>query len=106
MEGLLSITEEFYTLNNVSANHKKYVLVSSKHTNPSPVNFTLSTSSLNHHTHITISFTLYKDAFRFLGVWFDFLPNSFFVSKQLTNEYKTFSILLYYKPLSDKQLIY
>src|SRR6266542_2212530 len=106
MEGLLSITEEFYTLNNVSANHKKYVLVSSKHANPTPVNFTLSTSSLNHHTHITIPSTPHKEAFRFLGVWFDFLPNSSFVSKQLANEYKTFSTLLQYKPLSDKQLTY
>src|SRR6266542_2665995 len=106
MEGLLSITEEFYTLNNVSANHKKYVLMSSKHANPSPVNFTLSTSSLNHHTHITIPSTPHKEAFRFLGVWFDFLPNSSFVSKQLANEYKTFSTLLQYKPLSNKQLTY
>ena len=39
MEKLLSITEEFYYLNNTAANHSKYVLISNSLTNISPVQF-------------------------------------------------------------------
>ncbi|CAB4423752.1 unnamed protein product [Rhizophagus irregularis] len=50
MEHMLSITEEFYRLNNTSANHNKYVLATnaiSTTQDLSPVVFTLVPSSLN-----------------------------------------------------------
>src|SRR6266542_4051468 len=45
LETLLSITEEFYLLNNTATNHKKYMLVSTQHKVKEPVVFSISTNS-------------------------------------------------------------
>ncbi|GBC46016.2 hypothetical protein GLOIN_2v1790829 [Rhizophagus irregularis DAOM 181602=DAOM 197198] len=74
MEHMLSITEEFYCLNNTSANHNKYVLATNAVTvsrDLSPVTFNLRTSSLNITSNITVTFIPMSSFFCFLGVWFN-----------------------------------
>lgn len=72
MEYMLSITEEFYLLNNTSANHKKYVLltntVSRTSANLAPITFTLTLSNLNKVPSISIVPLPMGSSFRFLGV--------------------------------------
>ncbi|GBB91748.1 hypothetical protein RclHR1_01910032 [Rhizophagus clarus] len=73
LEHMLSITEEFYTLNNTSANHQKYVLISNSLllTTTStilPVEFHLSLSSLNDISSISVTPLSITSSFRFLGV--------------------------------------
>ncbi|GBB92573.1 hypothetical protein RclHR1_20250001 [Rhizophagus clarus] len=91
LEHMLSITEEFYALNNTSANHQKYVLISNSlllttTSTISPVEFCLSLSSL-------IAFLLYllppisiTFSFQFLGVWFNIKGSRDFVKKQIAGE--------------------
>lgn len=60
MEHMLSITKEFYSLNNTLANHKKYVLFTTNIARtPSldllPVQFNLCQSTLNSTSNITIT---------------------------------------------------
>ncbi|GBB88007.1 hypothetical protein RclHR1_14510004 [Rhizophagus clarus] len=76
LEHMLSITEEFYSLNNTSANHQKYVLISNSLplTTTStilPVEFHLSLSSLNDIPFISVTPLSITSFFRFLGVWFN-----------------------------------
>ncbi|CAB4436128.1 unnamed protein product [Rhizophagus irregularis] len=76
MESMLSITEEFYAINNTSANHNKYVLITNSlpltsASTPSPVNFNLKLSDLNRVPFISITPISMTTSFRFLGVWFN-----------------------------------
>jgi len=77
IEKLLSITEEFYYLNNTAANHSKYVLISNSLMNINPITFNLDTSVLNYRPSITIKPLKKSESFRFLGCWFnmDHKPN-------------------------------
>ncbi|GET66237.1 RNA-directed DNA polymerase from mobile element jockey-like [Rhizophagus irregularis DAOM 181602=DAOM 197198] len=59
MESMLSITKEFYQINNTSANHNKYVLITNSLpptsvSSPSPVVFDLQLSGLNNVPSISI----------------------------------------------------
>ncbi|EXX64744.1 hypothetical protein RirG_139850 [Rhizophagus irregularis DAOM 197198w] len=76
MESMLSITEEFYQINNTSANHNKYVLITNSlpltsNSTPSPVTFNLELSSLNRVPSISIIPISMTTSFCFLGVWFN-----------------------------------
>ena len=71
LETLLSITEEFYLLNNTAANHKKYVLVSTQHNVKEPVVFSINPSFPLPVDNITITTTSHDTSFRYLGVWFN-----------------------------------
>ncbi|GET00060.1 ribonuclease H-like domain-containing protein [Rhizophagus clarus] len=76
LEYMLTITEEFYALNNTSANHQKYVLISNSlplitTSTISPVEFNLSLSSLNRISSIFVTSISVTSSFRFLGVWFN-----------------------------------
>ncbi|EXX58079.1 hypothetical protein RirG_201210 [Rhizophagus irregularis DAOM 197198w] len=74
MEHMLSITEEFYCLNNTSANHNKYVLATNAvaaSRDLFPIAFNLSISSLNSTPNITVTPIPMFSSFRFLGVWFN-----------------------------------
>ncbi|GET51130.1 RNA-directed DNA polymerase from mobile element jockey-like [Rhizophagus irregularis DAOM 181602=DAOM 197198] len=74
MEHMLSITEEFYCLNNTSANHNKYVLATNAvavSQDLSPIAFNLSISSLNSTPNIIVTPIPMSSSFRFLGVWFN-----------------------------------
>ncbi|CAB4420692.1 unnamed protein product [Rhizophagus irregularis] len=76
----LSITAEFYTLNNVQANSAKYVLLSSS--NPSSVvSFNISPSSLVSNITLTLTSLALNTSFRFLEVWFSLSASSQFVLK-------------------------
>ncbi|EXX66001.1 hypothetical protein RirG_127920 [Rhizophagus irregularis DAOM 197198w] len=60
MEFMLSITEEFYQINNTSANHNKYTLITNSLSLTSnsaslPVTFDLNISSLNRVSSISIT---------------------------------------------------
>ncbi|GBC12172.2 RNA-directed DNA polymerase from mobile element jockey-like [Rhizophagus irregularis DAOM 181602=DAOM 197198] len=60
MEFMLSITEEFYQINNTSANYSKYVLITNSlpltsNSTLSPITFNLGLSSLNNIPSITIT---------------------------------------------------
>ncbi|GBC17198.2 RNA-directed DNA polymerase from mobile element jockey-like [Rhizophagus irregularis DAOM 181602=DAOM 197198] len=63
MEHMLSITEEFYCLNNTSANHDKYVFAISQ--TSSPIAFNLLTSSLNKTPVLLLLLSLYPHLFIF-----------------------------------------
>ncbi|GET57920.1 ribonuclease H-like domain-containing protein [Rhizophagus irregularis DAOM 181602=DAOM 197198] len=73
MEFMLSITEEFYQINNTSANYSKYVLITNSlpltsNSTLSPITFNLGLSSLNNIPSITITPISMTTSFRFLGV--------------------------------------
>src|SRR6266496_619717 len=106
LESLLTVTEEFYYLNNTSANHSKYVLVSTELLSPTEIIFNLQTSSYNNRSTICLQSLGTKDSFRFLGVWFNLRHNSTFVKTQLNSEYRHFTSLLRFKSLTSKQMAY
>src|SRR5438046_3091906 len=106
LETLLGITEEFYLLNNTSANHSKYVLASTELISPTDVTF-FTRSRTSHTSHsIRIRSLGVSDSFRFLGVWFNLKNSSSFVKTQLKTEYYQFTSLLSHKKLTAKQLVY
>ncbi|GBC46913.2 RNA-directed DNA polymerase from mobile element jockey-like [Rhizophagus irregularis DAOM 181602=DAOM 197198] len=91
MESMLSITEEFYQINNTSANHNKYVLITNllpptSVLSPSPVVFDLQLSGLNIVPSISIVPISMNSSFRFLGVWFNVAGSRDFVRKQVARE--------------------
>ncbi|GET63016.1 RNA-directed DNA polymerase from mobile element jockey-like [Rhizophagus irregularis DAOM 181602=DAOM 197198] len=88
MEFMLSITEEFYQINNTSANHNKYVLI---------------TNSVPSIVITPISMTT---SFRFLGVWFNIKSSRDFVKKQLKRECCLFAATIRPAKLSSKQVVY
>ncbi|GET63947.1 RNA-directed DNA polymerase from mobile element jockey-like isoform X1 [Rhizophagus irregularis DAOM 181602=DAOM 197198] len=86
MEHMLSITEEFYCLNNTSANHNKYVLATNAvaaSRDLSPIAFNLSISSLNSTPNIIVTPIPMSSSFRFLGVWFNINGSRNFIRQQL-----------------------
>ncbi|GBB93697.1 hypothetical protein RclHR1_22150002 [Rhizophagus clarus] len=108
---MLSITEEFYALNNTSANHHKYVLISNSlplttTSNVSPVEFNLSLSSLNRISSISVTPISVTSSFRFLGVWFNIKGSQDFVKKQIAGECNSFAATLRPAKLSAKQVVY
>ena len=94
LEMLLSITEEFYLLNNTAANHKKYVLVSTQHKVKEPVVFSINPSFPLPVDNITITTTPHDTSFRYLGVWFNMKDSPSYVVKQLAHKYTSFTNLL------------
>ncbi|GBB91567.1 hypothetical protein RclHR1_18940003 [Rhizophagus clarus] len=111
LEHMLSITEEFYALNNTSANHGKYVLISNSlplttTTTILPVEFHLSLSSLNDISFISIIPLSITSSFRFLGVWFNIKGFHDFVKKQIAGECNSFATTLFPAKLSAKQVVY
>src|SRR5438034_7294866 len=103
---LLSITEEFYGLNNTAANHSKYVLISTDMKQPQDISFNLIPSPLHTTNSITIRSNDPIQSFRFLGVWFNLSISTKFVKTQLTREYNQFTNVLRFKKLTGKQLVY
>ncbi|GBB86441.1 hypothetical protein RclHR1_12880011 [Rhizophagus clarus] len=111
LEHMLSITEEFYSLNNTSANHQKYVLISNSLplTTTSailPVEFHLSLSSLNDIPSISVTPLSITSSFRFLGVWFNIKGSRDFVKKQIASKCNSFAATLRPAKLSAKQVVY
>ncbi|GBB86208.1 hypothetical protein RclHR1_12650001 [Rhizophagus clarus] len=111
LEHMLSITEEFYSLNNTSANHQKYVLISNSLplTTTSailPVEFRLFLSSLNDVSSISVTPLSITSSFRFLGVWFNIKGSRDFVKKQIASECNSFAATLRLAKLSAKQVVY
>ena len=106
MEHLLTISKEFNIMNNISANHSKYVLMSNATTDSHNEKFSLLPSDLNIGRSITISHLKKNDSFRFLGVWFNIEHSNKFVFQQITTKYNRFVSLLSSKMLTDKQLVY
>ncbi|GBB94471.1 hypothetical protein RclHR1_02360029 [Rhizophagus clarus] len=111
LEHMLSITEEFYALNNTSANHQKYVLISNSLplTTTStilPVEFHLTLSSLNDISSISVTPLFITSSFRFLGVWFNIKDSRDFVKKQIAGECNSFAATFHPARLSAKQVVY
>src|ERR1700722_14005056 len=108
MEALLSTTEDFYALNNTSANHSKYILTHTGALSSSlaPVEFVLAPSLLHHTRTISITPIGSCDSFRFLGVWFNLSGSSSFRITQAAADYKAFTSVLFSKLLTDQQLVY
>ncbi|GET52433.1 RNA-directed DNA polymerase from mobile element jockey-like [Rhizophagus irregularis DAOM 181602=DAOM 197198] len=111
MESMLSITEEFYQINNTSANHNKYVLItnslpSTSAPSPSPVVFDLRLSGLNKVPSISIVPISMNSSFRFLGVWFNVARSCDFVRKQVARECNSFAATVRPAKLSAKQVVY
>ncbi|GBB90088.1 hypothetical protein RclHR1_16990002 [Rhizophagus clarus] len=107
LKHMLSITEEFYALNNTSANHQKYVLISNSLplTTTStilPVEFHLSLSSLNEISSISVTPLSITSSFHFLGVWFNIKGSCDFVRKQIAGECNSFAATLHPAKLSAK----
>ncbi|GET64616.1 RNA-directed DNA polymerase from mobile element jockey-like [Rhizophagus irregularis DAOM 181602=DAOM 197198] len=111
MEFMLSITEEFYQINNTSANYNKYVLITNSlpltsiSTLPS-ITFNLDLSPLNSVPSITITPISMTTSFRFLGVWFNIKSSHDFVKKQLKRECCSFAATIRPAKLSPKQVVY
>ncbi|CAB4420333.1 unnamed protein product [Rhizophagus irregularis] len=101
----LSITAEFYTLNNVQANSAKYVLLSSSHPS-SVVRFDLSPSPLVSNVLLSLSSLALGTSFRFLGVWFSLSASSQFVLKQARTMVKDMAALLGPKKLLAQHVAY
>ncbi|GET64412.1 RNA-directed DNA polymerase from mobile element jockey-like [Rhizophagus irregularis DAOM 181602=DAOM 197198] len=111
MELMLSITEEFYQINNTSANHNKYVLITNSLpptsvSSPSPVVFDLQLSELNKVPSISIVPIAMNSSFRFLGVWFNVAGSRDFVKKQVARECNSFAATVRPAKLSAKQVVY
>ncbi|EXX58057.1 hypothetical protein RirG_201400 [Rhizophagus irregularis DAOM 197198w] len=109
MEHMLSITEEFYCLNNTSANHNKYVLATNAVVAPrdlSPIAFNLSISSLNSTPNIIVTPISMSSSFRFLGVWFNINGSRNFIRQQLKQECHSFSAILRSAKLTVQQVVY
>ncbi|GBB97268.1 hypothetical protein RclHR1_29530002 [Rhizophagus clarus] len=91
LEHMLSITEEFYMLNNTSANHQKYILISNSlplttTSTISSVDFNLQLSLLNSIPSISVTPISITFSFRFLGVWFNIKGSRDFTRKQIAGE--------------------
>ncbi|GET54760.1 RNA-directed DNA polymerase from mobile element jockey-like [Rhizophagus irregularis DAOM 181602=DAOM 197198] len=111
MEFMLSITEEFYQINNTSANHNKYVLITNSlpltsNSVISPITFNLDLSSLNSVPSIIITPISMTTSFHFLGVWFNIKSSRDFVKKQLKRECCLFAATIRPAKLSSKQVVY
>ncbi|GET63163.1 hypothetical protein GLOIN_2v1817843 [Rhizophagus irregularis DAOM 181602=DAOM 197198] len=111
MKSMLSITEEFYQINNTSANHNKYVLITnsfflSSSSTLSPITFNLELFSLNSIPSIAITPISMTTSFRFLGVWFNIKSSRDFVKKQLKRECYSFVVTIRPAKLSAKQVVY
>ncbi|CAB4423103.1 unnamed protein product [Rhizophagus irregularis] len=105
IEDHLSITAEFYTLNNVQANSAKYVLLSSS--NPSSViTFDLLPSPLISDVSLSLSSLALGTSFRFLGVWFSMSASSQFVLNQARAMVKDMAALLGLKKLLAQHVAY
>ncbi|GBC34801.2 hypothetical protein RIR_jg36132.t1 [Rhizophagus irregularis DAOM 181602=DAOM 197198] len=105
IEDRLSITAEFYTLNNVQANSAKYVLLSSSFPS-SKITFELSPSCLISNTFLSLSSLSLNTSFRFLGVWFSLSASSAFVLKQARSMVKDMAALLGPKKLLAQHVAY
>ncbi|GET60045.1 RNA-directed DNA polymerase from mobile element jockey-like [Rhizophagus irregularis DAOM 181602=DAOM 197198] len=111
MESMLSITEEFYQINNTSANHNKYVLITNSlpptsAPSPFPVVFDLQLSGLNKVPSISIVPISMNSSFCFLGVWFNVAGSRDFVRKQVARECNSFAATVRPAKLSAKQVVY
>ncbi|GBC15999.2 hypothetical protein RIR_jg42188.t1 [Rhizophagus irregularis DAOM 181602=DAOM 197198] len=105
IEDRLSITAEFYTLNNVQANSAKYVLLSSSSPS-SKITFELSPSFIVSNTFLSLSSLPLNTSFRFLGVWFSLSASSNFVLKQARSMVKDMAALLGPKKLLAQHVAY
>ncbi|EXX64285.1 hypothetical protein RirG_144200 [Rhizophagus irregularis DAOM 197198w] len=105
IEDRLSITAEFYTLNNVQANSAKYVLLSS-FSPSSQIIFDLSPSSLVTEFSLFLSSLALNTSFRFLEVWFSLSASPQFVLKQARSMVKDMAALLGPKKLLAQHVAY
>ncbi|GBC19596.1 hypothetical protein RIR_jg41862.t1 [Rhizophagus irregularis DAOM 181602=DAOM 197198] len=105
IEDRLSITAEFYTLNNVQANSAKYVLLSSSSPS-SKIIFDLTPSFLVSDLSLSLSSLSLHASFRFLGVWFSLSASSDFVLKQARSMVKDMAALLGPKKLLAQHVAY
>ncbi|EXX52504.1 hypothetical protein RirG_252520 [Rhizophagus irregularis DAOM 197198w] len=105
IEDHLTVTAEFYTLNNVQANSAKYVLLSSSSPS-SKITFELSPSCLISNTFLSLSSLSLNTSFRFLGVWFSLSASFAFVLKQARSMVKDMAALLGPKKLLAQHVAY
>ncbi|GBC53452.2 RNA-directed DNA polymerase from mobile element jockey-like [Rhizophagus irregularis DAOM 181602=DAOM 197198] len=105
IEDRLSITAEFYTLNNTQANSAKYILLSSERFSQ-PIMFDLSPSSLITTSTLTLKALALSTSFHFLGVWFCLSASSRFVHNQTTSMVKDMAALLSPKKLLAQHVAY
>ncbi|GBC49456.2 RNA-directed DNA polymerase from mobile element jockey-like [Rhizophagus irregularis DAOM 181602=DAOM 197198] len=105
IEDRLSITAEFYTLNNTQANSAKYILLSSEQFSQTIV-FDLSPSPLIISHTLTLKALALSTSFRFLGVWFNLSASSRFVHNQTVSMVKDMAALLNPKKLLAQHVAY
>ncbi|GET67111.1 hypothetical protein RIR_jg35562.t3 [Rhizophagus irregularis DAOM 181602=DAOM 197198] len=105
IEDRLSITAEFYTLNNTQANLAKYILLSSEQFSQT-IEFDLSFSPLILNPTLTLKALALSTSFRFLGVWFNLSASSRFVHNQTVSMIKDMAALLSSKKLLAQHVAY
>ncbi|EXX65475.1 hypothetical protein RirG_132910 [Rhizophagus irregularis DAOM 197198w] len=105
IEDRLSITAEFYTLNNIQANSAKYILLSSEQFSQT-IEFDLSPSFLISNPTLTLKALALSTSFRFLGVWFCLSASSRFVHNQTVSMVKDMAALLSPKKLLAQHVAY
>ncbi|GBC01504.1 hypothetical protein RclHR1_04200022 [Rhizophagus clarus] len=107
LEHMLLIIEEFYMLNNTSANHQKYVLISNSLSLTTtstifPVDLNLELSPLNSISSLSVTPISITSSFQFLGVWFNIKGSQDFVKKQIAGKCNSFTATLRPVRLSTK----
>ncbi|GET56272.1 hypothetical protein GLOIN_2v1785823 [Rhizophagus irregularis DAOM 181602=DAOM 197198] len=105
IEDRLSITAEFYILNNTQANSAKYILLSSEQFSQT-IAFDLSPSPLITTHTLTLKALALSTSFRFLGVWFNLSASSRFVHNQTVSMVKDMAALLSPKKLLAQHVAY
>ncbi|EXX64534.1 hypothetical protein RirG_141810 [Rhizophagus irregularis DAOM 197198w] len=105
IEDRLSITAEFYTLNNTQANSAKYILLSSEQFSQT-IEFDLFPSPLIFNSSLILKALALSTSFRFLGVWFNLSASSRFVHNQTTSMVKDMAALLSPKKLLAHHVAY
>ncbi|GBC53526.2 hypothetical protein RIR_jg19251.t1 [Rhizophagus irregularis DAOM 181602=DAOM 197198] len=105
IEDRLSITAEFYTLNNTQANSAKYILLSSEQFSQT-IEFDLSSSPLILNPTLTLKALALSTFFQFLGVWFNLSASSRFVHNQTVSMVNDMAALLSPKKLLAQHVAY
>ena len=103
MEEILTIADDFYTLNSIKVNKDKSVLLK------------YEPDKADDNSHIDLSFgnevilirpNAYKESTRFLGIWINLASDRRFIIEQAKDEVTQFCTTLKTKRITDKQLLY
>jgi hypothetical protein len=100
LESILTVADDFYTLNNIQVNKTKSVLITNAIKDGSPVTLQFGTDS------IVIKPCKPNESTRVLGVWINIKLKHQFVKAQVKDEITKACRLMKFKRLTDQHLLY